>query len=153
MHTHALARDVLWSCDESFLGRDTQGEVRGLLVRETRVPLTLDVAVGPPATGDDIARALERAAEERGSWPLVVAFDNGKANKSKVVLRLLAEHQVLALFNLPYTPQHNAPVERGWCDLKLAAGLDEASTRAADTSQVHVCASIVAAADLGTLLR
>lgn len=138
VHTDVQARDALWSCDESFLTRDERGETRALALRETCVPLTPWLSIGPPARSADVVRALERTAEVRGAWPFVVAFDNAKVNKSHAVARTLAEHRVIALLNLEHTPQHNAFVERGIGDLKLAAGLDAHAERGADPVQAPV---------------
>lgn len=142
VHTLVLARDALWPCDESFLGRDDErNETRSLTIHDPGVSRTLWSSVGPPATSEDLVRALERTAQERGAWPLVFVADNGKANRSKAVKRLLEEHQVIALFNVPHTPQHNAFAERSILDLKLASGLDGPAVRIADPSQVPVCTS------------
>lgn len=140
VHTQVLARDAVWSCDESFLGRDACGEVRALAVRETHVPRTLWLSLGPPAHAKDLVRALECTAAERGVWPFVICLDNGGANRSDELLRVLAEQQVIVLFNVPHTPQHNPFVERGFCDLKLATGLAGPAARMAETSQMPVWA-------------
>lgn len=132
VHVKVLYRDTLWPCDESMLGRDSQGEVRGLVLRDACSSSTPWVSVGPPATGEEIARALEQTALVRGGWPLVVAFDNGGANRSRVVAELLRAHQVVALFNLPHTPRHNPFVERAWGEIKCAARLDKRALRAAE---------------------
>ena len=132
---HVLARDALWACDESHLGRDNVGEVRGLAVRDACTSSTPWSSVGPPATDDELVRALERTADVRGGWPLVASFDNGRANLSQAVRELLERHQVIALVNLPHTPQHNAFVERAWGELKCAAELDEPALRAAERRQ------------------
>jgi hypothetical protein len=55
----------------------------------------------------------------------VLGLDNGDANRSERLARLLAEHQVVPLFNVPRTPQHNAFVERAIGELNcviLAGG-------------------------------
>jgi len=129
MHVEVLARDALWCCDESMLGRDDCSEVRGLTVRDACTSSTLCASVGPPATDEELAAVLERTAQARGGWPLVVGFDNGGANHSRLLLELLEHNQVIPLFNLPHTPQHNAVVERAWGELKCAAGLDSATLR------------------------
>lgn len=125
------ARDVLWPVDETHLGRDEEGETRALVVREARVPKTLSIAVGPPATAEDVERQLERTAEERGGWPLVVGFDNGGCFRAQSLQERLAKEQVVALYNLPHTPQHNARAERGIGDLRRAAGLPGPKARRA----------------------
>lgn len=122
-HVAVLVRDALWSCDESFLGRDAAGEVRGLLVRDPATSSALWASVGAPASGEALAEALCSTARLRGGWPLVVALDNGGANRSVPVQALLHAQQVVPLYNLPRTPQHNAFVERAWGEIKCASGL------------------------------
>jgi len=72
-------------------------------------------------------------------YPLVVMADNGSINRNEHVQRLLEREQVIVLWNLPHTPQHNARTERGIGDLKRASGLARATARVADPSQVPVC--------------
>jgi hypothetical protein len=50
-----------------------------------------------------------------------------------------AEHEVILLFNLPHTPQHNPRAERTNGDLKRAIGLEHVAARGADPLQGHVC--------------
>jgi transposase InsO family protein len=137
VHTDVLARDAVWSCDESFLARDAQGEVRALAVRETHVPCTPWLSVGPPAHAADLVYALEHTAAMRGGWPLVLSLDNGGANRSHALARVCEREQVVLLFNVPHTPQHNAFVESGFGELKCACGL---TGLVADPSQGTVCA-------------
>lgn len=140
VHTEVLARNVLWSSEESFLERDEQGEVRSSVVRETLVPKALAVAVGPPATQEDVIRLWECARAERGSWPLVMALDNGSPFRGKRVRAFLQERQIIALHNVPHTPQHNPFIERTLGDLKGVIGQDGLAERPAEPSQGPVCA-------------
>jgi hypothetical protein len=131
MHTTVLARDAVWSCDESYLTHDGNGRVHALALRETHVPLTLWLSIGPPVHAQDIVRALERTATTRGGWPLVLCLDNGGANRSAELLQVLAREQVVVLYNVPHTPQHNAFVERAFGELKCACNLSELVAEAA----------------------
>lgn len=116
--------DVLWSLDETHLGRLEDGEaVLGLVVREVASTRTLVVSVGPAATAEDLVRALEHLRLVRGGLPLVVAMDNGPAMKSGLVADYLAFHEVVALRSLPRVSRHNPWVEAGHRRLKEAAGL------------------------------
>lgn len=116
--------DVLWSLDETHLGRIEDGEaVLGLVVREVASTRTLVVSVGPAATAEDLIRVLEHLRAVRGELPLVISMDNGPAMKSDLVAHYLAFHEVVALRNVAHVSQHNATVERGHRDLKEASGL------------------------------
>lgn len=116
--------DVLWSVDETHLGRLEGGEaVMGVVVREVASTRTLVVSVGPEATAEDLVGTLEGLRVARGELPLVIAMDNGPAMKSEVVADYLAFHEVVALRNVAHVSRHNAWVERGHRDLKQESGL------------------------------
>lgn len=124
VHVEVLARDALWTLDQTHVLRDADGELKALAVRESMVPRTLGLSIGPPACGRDVVRLLKRTAEERGGWPFVIQVDNGRENKNAEVEECLREVRVIALWNEPHTPQHNPRGERGFCDLKMASDLD-----------------------------
>lgn len=116
--------DVLWSVDETHLGRlDSGAAVLGLVVREVASTRTLLVSVGPEATAEDLLGALERLRAARGELPLVIALDNGPAMKSALLADYLALHEVVALRNVAHVSRHNPWVERGHRDLKEESGL------------------------------
>lgn len=116
--------DVLWSLDETHLGRLEAGDaVLGLVVREVASTRTLVVSVGPACTAEDLIRALEHLRLVRGELPLVLCIDNGPAMKSELLEHYLRFHEVVALRNVAYVSQHNATVERGHRDIKEACGL------------------------------
>jgi len=124
MSVKAFFGDVLWSLDETHLGRLEDGDaVLGLVVREVASTRTLIVSVGPAATAEDLVRALEVLRLSRGGLPLVIGIDNGPAMKSELVALYLRFHEVVALRNLPYVSEHNATVERGHRDIKELSGL------------------------------
>jgi hypothetical protein len=60
---------------------------------------------------------------------------------------------VIALFNVPHTPQHNPFVERAFGDLKCASRLDELVARGADSSQALVCVPDAGVSNTCELLR
>ena len=69
---------------------------------------------------------LERAALERGGvYPFVVQMDNGSENQNALVRAWAALHEVILLFNIPHTPQHNPRAERTNGDLRVASALDK----------------------------
>lgn len=133
-----LARNVMWSSDESFLVRDERGEVRAHVVRETLAPKNLAIAIGPPATAEDLIALWETAARARGGLPLVIALDNSGPGRSEKVQGWLKRNEVVALFNLPRTPQHNPFVERTIGELKCA--VDGERERRAARAGEPVCA-------------
>lgn len=115
--------DVLWSLDETHLGRLEDGDaVLGLVVREVASTRTLLVSVGPAVTAENLVRALEGLRLTRG-LPLVIAEDNGPAMKSELVAQYLRFHEVVVLRNVAHVSEHNAWVERGHRDIKELSGL------------------------------
>jgi hypothetical protein len=138
VHVEVLAKDAIWGVDQTFLGRDEQGAVESLLVRDALVARTLGLSIGAPAHGEDVVRLLERVALERGGWPFVIQADNGSENKNGLVRARAQRERVAILWNEPRTPQHNARTERSIGDLKCASGLAKSSTRRADPSQRQV---------------
>jgi hypothetical protein len=143
IHVEVLARDALWALDQTFLMRDWQGELRALLVRECLAPLTLGLSMGGPSCGADVARLLRYVASPcvRGTWPLVIQFDNGSENDNALVAHLLREVRVIALWNEPGTPTDNPRIERTIGGLKRASGLGDLAARGAERLQGPVCAS------------
>jgi hypothetical protein len=89
------------------------GIVQAEMIRDVASTKTILASVGPPADGAEIVALLERAAAERGSWPLVLVTDNGGPYRSDVLREFLKARQVVHLFNEPHTPEHNAWVEHG----------------------------------------
>ena len=119
-----LARDAVWSMDATHLGRNKGGcAVEGEVVREVRSTRTIGLSVGPSATAEDVVRLLERVAEERGGYPLLLITDNGGAYRSRAVAAWCRAHGVHHIFTLPRTPQHNAASEHGMRELKEDAAL------------------------------
>jgi len=125
VHVKVHATDALWSTDATHLGRLDGQLLEGRVVKEVATTKTVALAVGPPTTAADQIALLKEAARQRGTWPLVLALDNGSANRAHATQRLLAEQRVVPLYNVPRTPQHNAWAERGIRELKEESGLDE----------------------------
>ena len=123
--TTVLARDTLWSLDATHLGRDhARVAVQAEVLREVASTRTIGLSVGPAATGEDVVRLLDRALHERHGAPLALLTDNGPAYRSDAVAQWCAQHHVLHLFSLPYTPQHNAACEHGMREIKDESALD-----------------------------
>lgn len=120
----ALFRDAVWSVDQTELMRDEHGKLCAEVVSDGLSRRKIGLSIGPPSSGADVARLLASTAEARGGWPFVVTMDNGGENRAAQLEELLARNQVIVLWNLPRTPQHNSRAEHAIGELKLAAGLD-----------------------------
>jgi transposase InsO family protein len=117
-------RDVLWSADETLLGRDLLGaEVRGLVLRDPASRRTLALAAGGPATARDVIAMLRRTALERGGWPLVFSSDNGPCFVAAEVEAFLEARGIVHLRNVPRTPEHNTWAEKAIGEIKAESGL------------------------------
>jgi hypothetical protein len=122
-HGRVRATGAIWSLDGTHLGRDEQeAKVVGELVRDVASTKTLGASIGPPPTSAEVAALLERAAEDTGQVPLVLAHDNGSENADEVAA-WCERHDVIRLRNLPHTPQHNPWVEHGNAEIKAETGL------------------------------
>jgi len=118
-----LYRDVLWSQDGTHLGRTEDGAVHAQVSKEGASRGTLRAQARQGAnTGADVVSQLEALRVARG-LPLILGLDNGPENIAAAVEAYLARHQVVALYNVPRTPQHNARAERGIGELKRESGL------------------------------
>jgi len=144
-----LARDAIWAVDQTHLCRDERGEVKALAVRECLSQRTLGLSIGAPAHGVDVVRLLAQVAAQRGNWPFVIQVDNGSENKNSEVAACLQRERVIALWNEPRTPEHNARVEHGFGDLKLALGIERGGparrSSRTESSRGGVCLRLLAA--------
>ncbi len=123
-HTQVETPLVLASLDSTYLGTDEHGEeVWGAHLRDVATSKTLGLACVSAARGADYVELLERVRVEHGALPLVLGIDNGPAERSEVLARYAAEHQIVPLFNEPYTPEHNSFIERGHQEVKAVLGL------------------------------
>lgn len=122
-HTVVHARGAIWSLDGTHLGNDEEGaKVIGEVVREVASTRTLAGSIGPPASSAEVAALLERTVQETGECPLVLASDNGPENRGEAQA-WCERRNVVRLWNLPHTPQHNPWVEHGNAELKAETGL------------------------------
>lgn len=141
VHVTVHASDVLWTQDASHLARDEHGKVEALAVKDVAPAKAITTSVGGPTCGEDVIALLERAEEERG-LPLVLGMDRGPANRDAQVQAWLEARSVVVLWNVPRTPQHNAPIESFWSELKLELdALGELQVRPPDPSQGPVSLS------------
>ena len=123
VHLEVHGRNVMWSVDATHLGRDRELKpVLGEVVRDVASTSFLGLSAGPEPTSKEVAALLERVRRETGESPLVLATDNGCENKGDVIA-WCAKHDVVHLWSLPHTPEHNPWVEHGNRELKAEAGL------------------------------
>src|SRR5262245_4503757 len=111
VHVEVRARDAVWSEDATHLGRDEHGKVEALAVKDVGTTKAIEQSVGGAARGEDVLALLKRAKLVRGTLPLVLGTDNGPANRNELVCSYLAAERVIVLWNVPHTPEHNAPIE------------------------------------------
>jgi transposase InsO family protein len=136
VHVTVHARDALWSQDASHMGRDQDGKVEALAVKDVAAIKVVGTAVGGPTRGEDVLALLAQIEHEHGRLPFVLGMDRGPANREKELLAWLRKRRVIVLFNVPRTPQHNAPIESFWSELKLELdALGELQMPIADASQ------------------
>ena len=122
-HSQVLARDTLWALDGTHLGRDLDGTaVIAELVRDVGSTLTLGTSIGGSPSAKEIIRLLRRLRRAGGVLPLVLVLDNGPENRG-LLKRWCQSNQVILLYNLPHTPQHNPCAEHGNGELKRISGL------------------------------
>jgi hypothetical protein len=141
-HVRVRARDAVWSEDATHLGRDEHGKVEALCVKDAGTTTSIAQSIGGAARGEDVLALLKRAKLVRGRLPLVLGMDNGPANRNELVCSYLAAERVVVLWNVPHTPEHNAPIESHFGELKLELeALDELVPPMPDPSQVPVCLS------------
>ena len=89
-------RDVMWSQDATHLGRDEHGKVELLAVKDVATTTAIEHSIGGAATAEDVLGLLVRAKLVRGALPLVLAMDNGPANRNALVCSYLrAEREAI----------------------------------------------------------
>ena len=117
VRVQVLLRDTVWSQDALHLAGWGQASTWGRVVMDrcTREHVVLALS-GPPCSQDSVT-LLEQLRLEQGRLPLVLMVDNGSENKG-VLVGWAREHQVVLLYNLPHTPQHNGAGERSIGELR-----------------------------------
>jgi hypothetical protein len=119
-----LAREAVWAQDATHVGRLATGEkVEAEVATDRATTRTVIVAVGPPASGEELCAHLERAKAERGALPYVFQSDLGSANSSGVLAAYLEAEQVIHLFSRVHTPTDNPAAEHKNRELKEESGL------------------------------
>lgn len=96
--------------------------IQAEVVRDAATTKLITVVVGLAAGGQEIIAMMERLKSE-GALPLVYLSDNGPAYRCAELAAWFQAHQVVHLFSLPHTPQHNAGLERANRELKEDADL------------------------------
>jgi len=135
-HVRVRARDAMWSTDSTDLGRDEQGKVSATAVKDVGTTTSIEQSIGGPPRGEDVLALLKRAKLVRGRLPHVLGMDNGPENNNGLVRAYLASERVIVLWNVPHTPEHNAPIESHLGELKIELeALDELVAPVPDPSQ------------------
>ena len=142
----AFATGAIWALDGTHLGRfPCRCAVEGQILIDGASRKVLEASAGPPACGLDVIKMLKRARRIHGGLPLVLMTDNGGPYIAQRLAAYLKKHQVIHLFSLPRTPQHNATCERTMRTLKegtlLGKGcrLPVSAIRELLASQVEIC--------------
>jgi len=143
VHVTVLAKNAVWALDQTQLSRSGRDKTMAVVVRECVVSHTLGASVGLPAVGADTARLMECTAEERGVWPFVLQIDNGSENNNHELRALLERNRVIALWNVPHTPQHNPRAEHQIGELKRAGSFPSRWRPAAQATERPDCRSEV----------
>lgn len=120
--TEVLATNAVWSQDATHLGRAPEGQAQGEVLKDRGSIRTIGAQVGPPSGGAEVVKILEMAKEARG-LPLVLSTDNGSQYRNEELAGYLEREQVIHLYSLPRTPQHNGAAEIQIRGLKELAGL------------------------------
>lgn len=115
-----LARNAVLAQDGTHLGRMGTEAVEAQVVKDPATMKTVQLHVGPPATGRDVLEHLEALEKSRG-LPLVWQTDNGGCYVAEEVQAYLRAKRVVHLRSLPRTPEHNAYAESGIGELKAAS--------------------------------
>jgi hypothetical protein len=119
-------RDAVWAQDATHLGRLKDGsKVEAEGARDRATLRTVILAVGAPATGEDLVARLEEARRERGGLPLVWQSDRGSANRSRSVRAYLEENQVIHLLSRVHTPTDNPVAEHAHGEYQGETGLGD----------------------------
>ena len=119
-----LARDAVWCEDTTHLGRLADSEeVSGEMITDRGPLSTVSLSVGAAPAALDVIEDLERAAERRGGWPLVLQHDRGSIYFAQDVKDRLALRMTVALVSRVHTPTDNPLAERANREIKEESGL------------------------------
>jgi hypothetical protein len=132
----------MWTTDSTHLGHDKHGKVSATAVKDVGTMSAIEQSIGGPPRGEDVLALLKRAKLVRGRLPHVIGIDNGPENNNELVRDYLAAERVIVLWNVPHTPEHNAPIESYFGELKLELeALDQLVAPVPDPSEMPVCSS------------
>lgn len=118
------AREVIWTLDETHLGRRDDGSaVKSQVVKDRGTLQTVGLSAGQEANSDDVIDLLELMKEEHGVLPLVLQTDNGPPFRSEETQNYLEHERVVPLLSRVYTATDNGAAEIGIRELKESSGL------------------------------
>jgi transposase InsO family protein len=118
-----LAKDAIWSQDGTHLGRTGAEAVEGQVIKDRGSLKVHEVAVGAPATSQDVLLLLKMAEKICGGLPLVWQTDNGSIYLSQEVQEYLREKRVVHLKSRVRKPQDNGASEICMRELKYESDL------------------------------
>lgn len=132
VHTEVLAAEAMLAQDSTHTGNDHGRKAWAETAKDAATFEAEAWGNGKALTANAMLAFLGRLQAEN-RLPLVLANDNGSGYKDQRVAAKLRELQVIQLFSLPHTPQHNARAERGIGEGKelahLGKGVDLESGR------------------------
>jgi hypothetical protein len=107
-----LARDAVWCQDTTHVGRLEGGEeVAAELITDRATLSVVSLTVGAVPDSGDVCADLERAAQERGGWPLVRQRDRAGIYGTPEALAQLKRERVVDLLSRAHTPTDNPVAE------------------------------------------
>jgi len=122
VHVTVLVQGVLLTQDSTHIGNQGHRRVWAEVNKDAATTTGMANGDGRPLTGDAMLEHLEYLWSQ-GLLPLVLGTDNGSAYTDHRVALCLRKWQVIHLFSLPHTPQHNGRAECGIGEGKALAGL------------------------------
>jgi hypothetical protein len=139
-----LGRDTMWAEDTTHMGRLAGGdEVTGELLRDRATLSTVSLTVGGAPTAASVEADLERAANDRGGWPLVLQHDNASVYEAQRVVERTARERVVRLRSRVHTPTDNPATEYGHGELKGESALGKGAIVRSDAEAAarldHAC--------------
>jgi len=118
------AKNVIWTLDETHLGRRDDGKaVKSQVVKDRGTLQTVGLSTGREADSVDVIKLLELKKRRSGMLPLVLQTDNGPPFCSDETQDYLEQEGIVPLLSRVYTATDNGAAEIGIRELKEESGL------------------------------